>query len=107
MTWEHTPSQGAGLGFLVSFIQTTPHLTACIHSPYHTGHYSKDFTFAANLKKKKKQKQLHVLFSHTLPWLQTHKTELTVMAMQHFLPLHHKISLSRAQEATCNILNHL
>lgn len=53
MTWEHTPSQGAGLGFLVSFIQTTPHLTARIHSPYHTGHYSKDFTFAANLKKKK------------------------------------------------------
>lgn len=61
MTWEHTPSQGAGLGFLVSFIQTTPHLTAHVHSPYHTGRYHKDSTFAANLKKT----TTYALFTHT------------------------------------------
>lgn len=54
MTWKHTPSQGAGLGLLVSFIETTLHLTVCIHSPYHAGNYVKDFTFAPDLKKKKK-----------------------------------------------------
>lgn len=48
-----------------------------------------------------------MLFSHTLPWIQTYRTELTVMEMQHFLPLQYKISLSRAEEATSNILNHL
>lgn len=61
MTWEHTPSQGSGLGFLVSFIQTTPYLTAYVHSPNHTGHYHKDFTFAANFKKT----ITYALFTHT------------------------------------------
>lgn len=56
MTWKHTPSQGAGLGLLVSFIETTLHLIICIHSPYHAGNYVKDFAFAPNLKKKKKKK---------------------------------------------------
>lgn len=54
MTWKHTPSQEAGLGLLVSFIETTLHLTVCIHSPYHTGNYVKDFPFTPNLEKKKK-----------------------------------------------------
>lgn len=50
-----------------------------------------------------------MLFSHTLTWIQTHRTELTVMGTQRFLPLplQYKISLSRAEEATSNILNHL
>lgn len=103
MTWKHTPSQGAGLGLLVSFIDTT--LTISIHSPYHAGNYVKDFAFAPNLKNKN---PVCVLFTWSSLAINTQSKKLITTEIKQFLPLppQHKISVSRVEDATANTLVH-